>query len=166
MYILASALGWAELAKLAAINTLSSPLQDMVYTDDFNLITGADLYRLVSFRFRCADAACQVINDNDKYKAYGPGKWVWDPHCTIQLRHYGPADELFEKLKSCPRGSTIKNAYGLEDQSLSQSLSRRSQHVATLNGPEFIKILECKHEIEDAVETAVTKVPFHVCISQ
>jgi hypothetical protein len=159
MYIVASALGWAELAKSAAINTLSSPLQDMTHTDDFNLITGADLYRLVSFRFRCADAVCKVINDNAKYKAYGPGKWVLDSY-NSKLRHHGPADELFEKLKSCPRGSIIKNAYDLDDRSL-EKVSR-----GTLDGPELFKVLECKHEIEDAVETAVAKVPFHVCISQ
>ena len=157
MYIVASALGWAELAKSAAINTLSSPLQDMAHTDDFNLITGTDLYRLVSFRSRCANAACKVINDNTKYKAYGPGKWVFDSY-NAKLRHQGPADELFEKLKSCPRGSTIKNAYGLED----QTLSLYSGHAPTLNGPEFVGILECRQEIEDAVEAAVAKVPFRV----
>lgn len=94
MYIVASVLGWAELAKLAAVNTLSSPLQDMVYTDNFNLITGADLYRLVSFRFRCADAACKVINDDAGHKAHGPGRWAyssWDGKPS----HHGPADELF-----------------------------------------------------------------------
>jgi hypothetical protein len=161
MYIVASALGWAELAKSAAINTLSSPLENTVYTDDLNLITGADLYRLVSFRFRCADAACKFINHTTKYTTYGPGKWVWNVAAS-KLRHHGPADELFGKLKSCPRGSTIKNAYALEDQSLSQN----SRYMYTLDGPEFIKILECRREIEDAVEAAVAKVPFHVCISQ
>ena len=159
MYIVASALGWDELAKSAAINTLSSPLQDMGYMDEFDLITGADLYRLVSFRFRCADAACKVINNNTNYKAYGPGTWASDMWAG-NYRHYGPADELFKKLKSCPRGSTIKSACDLED----QSLSRISQIV--LKGPELQKVLECRREIEDAVEEAVAKVPFHVCISQ
>ena len=158
MYIVALALGWAELAKSAAINTLSSPLQDMSYMDELSLITGADLYRLVSFRFRCADAACNVINYNASYKANGPGRWALDK--SGKLRHHGPADELFKKLKSCPRGSIIKNACDLEDRSLSQI----SQ--ITLNGPDFIKILGCRREIEHAVEAAVAKVPFHVCISQ
>ena len=161
MYIVASALGWAELAKSAAINTFSSPLQDMVHTDDFNLITGTDLYRLVSFRFRCADVVCKVIKDNTKYKAYGPGKWAWNSSVS-KLLHHGPADDLFGKLKSCPRGSTIKNAYGLEDQSLIQN----SRYMHTLGGPDFIKILECRLEIQDAVEAAVAKVPLRVSISQ
>ena len=158
MYTVASALGWAELAKSAAINTFANPLQDMVYTDDFNLITGADLYRLVSFRFRCADAACKVINENPKYKEHGPGKWT----NSWKAKHRGPADEFFEKLKSCPRGTTIKNAYDLEDQSLGLS----PPYTYTLDGPEFKKIWECRREIGDAVEAAVAKVPFHVCISQ
>ena len=161
MYIVASALGWAELAKLAAINTLSSPLKNMIYTRNLNLITGADLYRLVSFRSRCADAACKVIKDSVNYIAYGPGKWVWNQYSGI-LSHHGPADELFEKLKSCPRGSTIKNAYGLEDKTLSQY----SRYAPTLSGPEFAGILECRREMEDAVEAAVGKVHFRICISQ
>ena len=158
MYIVASALGWTELAKSAAINTLSNPLQDMVYTDDFNLITGVDLYRLVSFRFRCADAACKVINDNAKYKAFGPGNW---DHYSSRLRHHGPADQLFKDLKSCPRGSTIKNAYDLEDKSLDQKSC-----TCILDGSEFIQIWECRRVIEGAVEAAVAKVSFHGCISQ
>ena len=161
MYIVASALGWAELAKSAAINTLSSPLQNMVYTDNLNLITGADLYRLVSFRFRCADVTCKVVNDNAKYRAHGPGRWAFDP-MKKRLNHHCPADELIEKLKSCPRGSIIKNAYDLED----QSLSWLYPHTSTLDGLEFIKIWECRREIESVVEAAVAMVPFHVCVSQ
>ena len=167
MYIVASALGWAELTKSAAINTLSSPLQNMVYTDNLNLITGADLYRLVSFRFRCADAACEVVNDNAKYRAHGPGKWALayeDKTYQTRLTHHCPADELIEKLKSCPRGSTIKKAYDLEDQGL--SWLRLSSPTSTLDGPEFIKIWECRREIESVVEAAVAMVPFHVCVSQ
>ena len=160
IYIVASALGWDELAKSAAINTLSSPLQDMGYMNEFNLITGADLYRLVSFRFRCADATCKVIKDNAKYKASGPGKWALDTK-NAKLRHHGPVDQLFEKLKSCPRGSTINSAYILEDSSLSQN----SRSASTLDGPEFIKVWECRREIENAVEAAVAKVLFHVCVS-
>ena len=161
MYIVASALGWAELAKLAAINTLSSPLKNMIYTRNLNLITGADLYRLVSFRSRCADAACKVIKDSVNYMAYGPGKWVLNQYNGILSRH-GPADELFEKLKSCPRGSTIKNAYGIEDKTLSQY----SRYAPTLSGSELAGILECRRELEDAVEAAVGKVHFRICISQ
>ena len=160
MYIVASALGWAELAKSAAINTLSSPLQDMSYMDEFNLITGGDLYRLVSFRFRCADATCKGIKDNAKYKASGPGKWALDTK-NAKLRHHGPVDQLSEKLRSCPRGSNINSAYILEDSSLSQN----SRSASTLDGPEFIKVWECRREIENAVEAAVAKVPFLVCTS-
>ena len=161
MYIVASALGWAELAKSAAINTLSSPLQDLGYMDEFSLITGADLYRLVSFRFRCADAVCKLINQNAMYKTYGPGKWAMDYSSYTKLRE-GPANELFEKLKACPRGSTIKDAYGLED----LTLSLNAGYTLSLNGPALVGLLECRREIEDAVEAAVAKVPFHVCISQ
>ena len=161
MYIVASALGWTELAKSAAINTLSSPLQDLGYMDEFSLITGGDLYRLVSFRFRCADAACKVINENARYKAYGPGKWAMDYSTYTKLCRQGPANELFEKLKFCPRGSTIKDAYGLED----QCLILNAGYMPSLTGPALVAVLACRREIEDAVEAAVAKVLFHVCIS-
>ncbi len=110
VYIIASALGWDGLAKSAALNTLSEPLEDMTYMQDFDLVTGADLYRLVAFRFKCADAACDVINSDSDYKAYGPGKWYWDSSSST-FQHYGPTDQLFKKLRSCPRGSTIADAY-------------------------------------------------------
>ena len=159
MYIVASALGWTEIAKSAAVNTLSGPLEDMTYMEEFDLITGADLYQLVSFRFRCADAACDVINGNSNYKIYGSGRWTLESWDT-KLRHHGPADKFFEKLKSCPRGSTIKNAYDLEDKELRSASSKDP----VVDGSTVFKIWKCRQEIEDAVEAAVANITFYECI--
>ncbi|KAM6497242.1 hypothetical protein JOM56_007715, partial [Amanita muscaria] len=56
VYVLATALRWEDVAKLAALNTLSLPLQEMTYIEELSRITGEDLYRLVNFRFRCGKA--------------------------------------------------------------------------------------------------------------
>ena len=55
IYILATMLGWTDVQKMAAFNTLLQPLEGMTYVPELDLVTGADLYRLVHFRFRCGD---------------------------------------------------------------------------------------------------------------
>ncbi|KAM6497213.1 hypothetical protein JOM56_007686, partial [Amanita muscaria] len=61
IYAIAIDLGWEgpaeHVTKLAALNTLSLPLQEMTYIEELSRITGKDLYRLVNFRFRCGEAA-------------------------------------------------------------------------------------------------------------
>ncbi|KAK2462739.1 hypothetical protein APHAL10511_005257 [Amanita phalloides] len=154
-YIVASALGWDDLAKSAALNTLYRPLADMRYTEEFNLITGADLQRLVSFRFRCADAACRVITSNTMYKTHGPGKWSLGPSPD----HYGPTAELFSDLRIRPRGTTIVDAYKQETEQLGAHVydSRASQR-SSFGKSTLHQILQCRQEMEAAVEAAVTEV--------
>lgn len=55
IYILATMLGWTDVQKVAAFNSLLQPLEGMTYIPELDLVTGADLYRLVHFRFRCGD---------------------------------------------------------------------------------------------------------------
>ncbi|KAF8735130.1 hypothetical protein AX14_002693 [Amanita brunnescens Koide BX004] len=184
IYIVASALGWAELAKSAAINTLSSPLENMTHMTEFDLITGADLYRLVSFRFRCVDAALNVINGNSDYETYGPGGWALLPesgdakngnpkfkgHGRIwefsdrKFCHYGPAPggTLLEKLRSCPRGSAVKDVCDLEDTVL--WAASRLKPCVTVDAFIVYKILKCRREIEEAVEAAVAKVSLDLAV--
>lgn len=148
MYVVASALGWDDMAKSAALNTFFHPLQEMAYTEEFDLITGTDLYRLVAFRFKCANAACNVITGNSDYNTHGPGRW--GSSINSDVRHHAPTEQVFEKLRSCPRGSTITEAYYLEDNGLNTERGRIS--CSTL-----AKVLRCKREIAVAVEAAVMK---------
>lgn len=118
---------------------------------EFDLITGADLYQLVAFRFKCADAACEVITSNSDFNTYGPGEWYStgsQPDC-----HRGPAEQVFLKLRSCPRGSTIVEAYDLE----AKGLESRGDYCRTYC-PTLAQILKCRRAIENAVEEAVSKV--------
>ncbi|KIL69201.1 hypothetical protein M378DRAFT_38327, partial [Amanita muscaria Koide BX008] len=57
VFIAATAVGWSNVTKMAAPNTLLQPLCDMACTKEFGHITGADLYHLVQFRFKCGEAA-------------------------------------------------------------------------------------------------------------
>ncbi|KAK2462746.1 hypothetical protein APHAL10511_005264 [Amanita phalloides] len=155
VYIVASALGWNDLAKSAALNTLSQPLAEMVYMEQFDLITGMDLHQLMAFRFKCADAACDVINLNAMYSKYGPGHWS-KHHSSYE--HNGPTKErVFGKLRSCPRGLTIAEAYTVEDNVLG---TLQSDSRMTISKSAFIKMMQCRREIEGAVEAAVAKASF------
>lgn len=153
IYIIASALGWNDVAKSAALNVLSRPLEDMTYMSEFALITGADLHRLVAFRFKCADAACKVITNDSDFKTYGPGGWSYSSYSNLQ--HHGPTEQVFLKLRSCPRGSTIVEACDLDDKGLE---GYRDRNLSSTPCPTFAKILKCRRAIENAVEAAVTKV--------
>ena len=153
IYIIASALGWDDVAKSAALNVLSRPLEDMTYMQEFDLITGADLHRLVAFRFKCADAACKVITSNSDFKTYGPGGWSYSSYSNLQ--HRGPTEQVFLKLRSGPRGSTVVGTYDLEDRELENYRDRNLSSVSCLT---LAKILKCRRAIENAVEAAVIEV--------
>ncbi|KAK2463539.1 hypothetical protein APHAL10511_004290 [Amanita phalloides] len=71
LYALATCLGWDEVAKMAALETFSQPLQGMTYVEELDQITGADLHRLVRYRFNCADAACRTVKDSKVHTSHG-----------------------------------------------------------------------------------------------
>ena len=154
IYIIASALGWNDVAKSAALNVLSRPLEDMTYMQEFALITGADLHRLVAFRFKCADAACRVITNSSDFKAYGPGGWGSGGIYSNGPVHRGPTEQVFLKLRSCPRGSTVVGAYDLGDNELEGYRDRNP----SVSCQALAKILKCRRAIENGVEAAVAEV--------
>ncbi|KAF8347926.1 hypothetical protein F5887DRAFT_1259183 [Amanita rubescens] len=158
IYIIASALGWDDVAKSAALNVLSCPLEGMTYMQEFDLITGADLHRLVAFRFKCADAACKVITSNSDFKTYGPGGWGYTRGGYSNWQHHGPTEQVFSKLRSCPRGSTVVDAYDLDD----KALEGRHDNLSSVSCPTLARILYCRRAIENAVEAAVTEVPLAI----
>ncbi|KAM6497258.1 hypothetical protein JOM56_007731, partial [Amanita muscaria] len=71
VYIIATALGWEELARTVALNTFYEPLDKLAYVDELRLISGADLYRLMQHRFRCADAASSALEGDPMFPKYG-----------------------------------------------------------------------------------------------
>ncbi|KAF8630159.1 hypothetical protein AX15_003107 [Amanita polypyramis BW_CC] len=73
MYAIATSLGWDEVAKMAALNTLSQPFQDMKFVEEMDEITGADLFTLMRYRFTCAEEACKVAKDSSVHLKYGFG---------------------------------------------------------------------------------------------
>ncbi|KAF8630128.1 hypothetical protein AX15_003084 [Amanita polypyramis BW_CC] len=76
MYAMAISLGWDEVAKIAALNTLSQPLRDMTFVQEMCQITGADLFSLMRYRFTCAEEACKVAKDGSMHTKHGFGNLV------------------------------------------------------------------------------------------
>lgn len=55
IYALAVHLGWTRIAARAAQNTLETPLSDLPFVDELHMISGADFYQYLSYRFRCKE---------------------------------------------------------------------------------------------------------------
>jgi hypothetical protein len=160
IFILATVLGWKEVQKSAALNTLSQPLSAMAYISDLSLVTGADLYRLIRFRFRCGDEACKALDADESFSSYGIGSWD-----NYRDRRYNNRNSFGSirrldwnaKLRACPRGSTITSIYAqMED-------FERYGHRFDFSGI-FSRIVKCMHDAEKIVEEAVSKVClFYMC---
>ena len=115
-------------------------------------MTGADLYRLVRFRLKCGDEACKAL------EAYGFTSYGVDSWKTYSgSRSYRPLTpqrlDRMQKLKACPRGSTIADAYtrGIEE-------ARRQGERFDFSYDIFPRIMECMHGAEKVVEEAVSRV--------
>ncbi|KAF8639047.1 hypothetical protein AX17_001770 [Amanita inopinata Kibby_2008] len=121
------------------------PLQQMDNVDYLEAITAANLFRLVKYRFKCADAACKVMNDNRLTLAYG------------HLEYYSNRSEtdvdVIEDLRACPRGMTIANAYTAKLEWLKKSIGNCSVDI---------KSLERRDTTIAQIEEAVAKVPIDV----
>jgi hypothetical protein len=160
IYILATMLGWKEVQKAAALNTLSQPLSEMTYISELSLVTGADLYRLVRFRFECGDEACKALEAYgfpsygvDSWKNYGRDSRYYSPTGPTSHQHL----DWVQKLKACPRGSTIADAYTRE---IEQVRGKRARFDFSYDI--FPRIMECMHGAEKVVEEAVSRVCFNM----
>ena len=156
IFILATALGWKEVQKSAALNTLSQPLSAMTYISDLSLVTGADLYRLIRFRFRCGDEACKALDADESFSSYGIGSWDNYRDRRYNNRNAFSFIQILDwntKLRACPRGSTLTSIYAqMED-------FERHGHRFDFSGV-FSRIVKCMHDAEKVVEEAVSKVCF------
>ncbi|KAM6496650.1 hypothetical protein JOM56_007123 [Amanita muscaria] len=164
VYIIATALGWEELAKTVALNTFHEPLDKLTYVDELRFITGADLYRLVKYRFQCVGAASSALEGDPMFPKYGFGQWnghfrsnnSWPPKTNYDSTNPSLA---YTQLKVSPRGSTVSDIY-------SKHLESQLQVVASENGkfemtPSiFFNMVRCARDAEKNVEDVIAKVEF------
>ncbi|KAM6497256.1 hypothetical protein JOM56_007729 [Amanita muscaria] len=141
VYIIAATLGWEELAKTVALNTFYEPLDKLAYVDELRLISGADLYRLMQHRFRCADAASSALEGNPVFSTFSQ----WNGHF-----HWA-----YTQLKVSPRGSIVSDIYS-KHLELDTSKTGKFEMTPTL----FFKIVQCARDAEKNVESAVANVDF------
>ncbi|KIL69183.1 hypothetical protein M378DRAFT_7888 [Amanita muscaria Koide BX008] len=157
VYAVASALDWTSLAKTAALNTLHTPFQELSFGDEMHFMTGTQLFRLMRFRFVCANAACDVL-EPDTCRIYGFQGSVLQS--VLENKTLGAV--LSERLNACPRGSTITNAY---DEGVSKCIAEVTRDRDGSSDILIIfKILRCLQETPKAVEEAVSKVDFVSCL--
>ncbi|KIL69184.1 hypothetical protein M378DRAFT_157423 [Amanita muscaria Koide BX008] len=153
VYAVASTLGWRSLAKMAALNTLHTPFQELSYVNEMHLMTGTQLFRLMRFSFVCADAVCDVLKTY-RFERVGFGKWLrqyWRG-AIWQGSNAKVPDVLYERLKFYPRGSTVS------DPGLSKGIAEASGSFDMPAGI-FFDILRCMQDTPKVVEKAVSKVP-------
>ena len=159
MYAIAISLGLDEVAEVAARETLSQPLQEMSFVAEFYQITGADMFRLMRYRFNCADAVRQVIKTNDTRTTQGFA------HLGIQgsgvfgtVSPPGDSEEslvkLYQRLEDCPRGITYRAICTLE------VASRSGYHPSYchMNISSFDAIERYREGLVAAIEIAISKV--------
>ncbi len=157
IYILATMLGWADVQKVAAFNSLLQPLQGMTYIPELDLVTGADLYRLVHFRFRCGDRACATLDEDGNFSSHGVGSW--DSYRTDSRSGYYFSRSIRgldwnARLRACPRGPTMTYIY-------SQKMEEAQRNGFYYNfASSFPRILKSMRDAEKLVEEAVSKVRF------
>ncbi|KIL69205.1 hypothetical protein M378DRAFT_21413 [Amanita muscaria Koide BX008] len=157
LYVLATVLRWEDVVKLAALNTLSLPLQEMIYIGEFSRISGEDLYRLINFRFKCGEAARESLEADAGFMQFGPSNWgsAW-PYQSIN--GLPTMEVLKEKIKACPRGSTLESIYVSAISELKNSYNSYSNYGASTS--QVAEIMICYRRMGDTIEEAVSKVPF------
>ena len=155
MYAIATSFDFVEVAKIAALNTLSEPLQDMTFVEEFNQITGADLFRLMRFRFSCAEAVRNVVKDSTVHAECG----FQDLRSHIyHLPSDGSvSDEVYQRLEDCPRGDTYRAIY-FSDIAYRLGYSDPSSCSFSIRISAFDAMEKYRDGLVAAVEDAVSKV--------
>ena len=161
VYAIANALGWGDVAKAAAKNTLNAPLEKAVTCiPELRRITGADLYCLIDYRIKCSDRACAVLRDSPLHGMYGPHRLT-----SCLRRHmrnsmsecstsstYG-SNDVEKELDKCPRGTTYTNIFAQAIDVLHSSGEGRCWSVSSV-----ARFFKCCKEVAEAIEQAVDEV--------
>jgi hypothetical protein len=174
VYAIATALGWGDVAKSAAKNTLNAPVEKAVTSiPELRRITGADLFRLMDYRIKCTIAACGVLKSSQLHRVYGPdslashlikgGHRNWKSKPTIipskgqkspkvTPQSYG-SNDVKKGLDKCPRGSTYTNMFAQAIDVLNSSDETDCWMVSSI-----AEIFKCCKKVAEAIEQAVDKV--------
>jgi hypothetical protein len=162
MYAVATSLDLVEVAKIAALNTFSQPLRDMTFVDELDQITGADLFRLMRFRFKCAGAVRNVVRDSEAHlgfedirvqsdQSFGFNIHSTPPPCSELLHH----DKLRQRLEDCPRGDTYR-AICVSD--ITHRSGFHDPSSCSINISAFDAMEKYRDGLVAAIEVAVSKV--------
>ena len=131
----AIAFGWKQVAKKAAMHALALP-SVIVLDKELWLVTGADVYWFYKYRLACGDAACQAVLHDELFAS---PMTRWD---------YKAVERIIERLKSCPRGTSIIKACKSDTRGTSQ--------------PFLFELMKKRDKFVAAVEDAISKVcPSH-----
>ncbi|KIL69197.1 hypothetical protein M378DRAFT_157432 [Amanita muscaria Koide BX008] len=162
IYIIATSLGWEELAKTVALNTFSQPLDKLAYVDELCFISGADLYRLVKYRSRCVFVASSALESDPMFPKYGFGQWnrhfKSNTSMSIWGTKYDPTNpsSAYTQLKVSPRGSTVSDIYSKHLELVASDSSGKF----SISPRRLFNIVRCARDAEKSVESAVAKVEF------
>ena len=129
----AIAFGWGQVAKKAAMQALAQPAV-IVLDKELWLVTGADVYWFFKYKVACGDAACQAVL---KDELFASAMTRWD---------YKAVQRIIERLKSCPRGTSIIKACKYDIQGTSKQF--------------HFELMKKRDKFVAAVEDAISKVCF------
>ena len=159
VYAVATALGWGDVAKAAAKNTLNAPVEEAVICiPELRRITGADLFRLIDYRIKCTKAACGVLQSSQLHQMYGPNRLTsyvrnsGKQGIGILTEAYG-VNNVEKELEKCPRGTTYTNTFAQAIDMLNRRLMTQYWSISSVAG--FFK---CCKEVPEAIERAVDEV--------
>ncbi|KAF8624572.1 hypothetical protein AX17_007103 [Amanita inopinata Kibby_2008] len=154
LFVLSIFVGWEDVMKVAALNTLSRPLQDVVNIGYLEWITAVDLFQLVKYRFKCAGVACKVVNSSNLPDASG-SDCIGYSRCrrSYYPMHENEAVNIVRDLRACPRGATLAGSYA----ALFKRLRGMDDDALT-----YIKLIECLNTTIDQIEEAVSKVSIDI----
>ena len=170
VYAIATALGWGDVAKSAAKNTINAPLEKAVTCiPELRLITGADLFNLIDYRIKCTKAACRVLESSELHQTYGPDSLASHLRehrfrngklkptiisCNYTCPEAYSSIGVEKELNKCPRGSTYTNMFARAMDVLSSSLDETHYwSVSSVAG-----LFECCRKVAEAIEQAVDDV--------
>ncbi|KAF8639042.1 hypothetical protein AX17_001765 [Amanita inopinata Kibby_2008] len=154
IYALASALGWKEVARMAAMITLNKLVEDLPYVEELARISGADLYCLIEYRFECIGVVSRLLDVINQYELLHNSRIVT---CPSRLVIDGVPPwfsqyimKISQKLKARPRASTVMDVADLAAAIAELDIRKEGQMT--------MKLLQCRRILATAVDDAVSKV--------
>ena len=141
-------LGWVKAINACAMETLVKPLSEMKYADEVRMITGADLYRLIEYRFKCANSIGHFLDNMAKSE--------FAKASTIYCKYFAA---VRSRLLDCPRGISVP----INDDSDILKAARGSSGSATYRTSWYhvCHLLQKWHVLVVTIDNIISK----VCLS-